>query len=237
MRSTLLLAAVLCAIWMIAADASPQSVCYGITSNGRLAHGCQLPSGGNNYTTYSNLARWLGRTWVHCDVVEVIESAYASLVESHPEKRYVYGETGFRTGGEFKPHRNHQNGLSVDFMTPIVDGDGGSVPLPTGITNKFGYSIEFDASGRYKDYEIDFESLAAHLAALRQAAEERGMGISRVVFDPELQPPLRETSSWPEIQDLGFSRKRSWVRHDQHYHVDFEVSCRPLSEWDTGTDT
>ena len=116
-------------------------------------------------------------------------------------------------------------------MTPVIDADGNSVPLPTSVTNKYGYAIEFDSATRYEDLRIDFEAIAAHLATLKQSAEEHGIGIWRVIFDPELQPYLHKTKAWAEISDMTFSRKRSWVRHDDHYHVDFTVDCRPLSEW------
>jgi penicillin-insensitive murein endopeptidase len=228
--------AIVSTIWLlamgpIAALADSHSTCYGTTSNGRVANACELPAGGTNYSPYSTVARWLGRTWVHCDVAQVIVSAYDSLAKSHPDKQYVYGETGFRTGGEFKPHKTHRNGLSVDFMTPVTNTDGKSVPLPTSVTNKYGYAIEFDSTARYEDLRIDFEAIAAHLAALKQSAEAHGIGIWRVILDPELQPYLHKTKAWPEISDMTFSRKRSWVRHDDHYHVDFTVDCRPLSEW------
>lgn len=161
----------------------------------------------------------------------MIADSFAALARSHPQKRFVTGETGHAEGGEFKPHRTHQNGLSVDFMVPVLDGAGDSVPLPTGFTNKFGYDLEFDAEGKLGELSIDFEAMAAHLAAVREAARKGGIGIWRVIFDPKLQPRLRATEAWPEIRDLRFSTRRSWVRHDEHYHVDFEVPCRPMSEW------
>ena len=231
MKQAIVATILLLLIVPIAALAEPQSTCYGTTSNGRLANACELPAGGTNYSPYSTVARWLGRTWVHCDVAQVIVSAYDALAESHPEKHYVYGETGFRYGGEFKPHKTHRNGLSVDFMTPVIDADSESVPLPTSVTNKYGYAIEFDSANRYEDLSIDFEAIAAHLAALKRSANKQGIGIWRVILDPELQPYLHKTKAWPEISDMTFSRKRSWVRHDDHYHVDFNVECRPLSEW------
>lgn len=228
---------VLCGLLLIVvmipinAAADSHSTCYGTTSNGRIANACELPAGGDNFAPYSTVARWLGRTWVHCDVAKVIVSAYNSLAVSHPEKHYVYGETGLRTGGEFKPHKTHRNGLSVDFMTPVINAEGKSVPLPTSVTNKYGYAIEFDGEAQYEDLRIDFEAIAAHLAALKLSAKEHGIGIWRVIFDPELQPYLHETKAWVEISDITFSSKRSWVRHDDHYHVDFALECRPLSEW------
>lgn len=204
------------------------STCYGTPANGALEGGCQLPSDGPNFQPYSALGVWLGRTYVHCTVAEVVESAYQALARSHPGKVFVYAETGFKSGGPFKPHKTHQNGLSVDFMVPVVNQRGESVPLPTGFTSKFGYNLEFDGEGRLGDLRIDYEAMVAHLEALKVSAAKAGIGISRVIFDPRLQPKLRESPRWSAIQDLQFSERRSWVRHDEHYHVDFEIPCKPL---------
>jgi penicillin-insensitive murein endopeptidase len=152
------------------------------------------------------------------------------MARTEPGLHFVYGETGLATGGPFKPHKSHQNGLSVDFFVPVRDPKGRSVPLPTNALNRWGYDIEITSSGRYKDYRIDFEAIAAHLAALRRQASAHGARISHVFFATELQTYLHKTSSWPAIHDLPFSTKQGWWRHDEHYHVDFSVPCKPLRQ-------
>ena len=92
--------------------------------------------------------------------------------------KFVYGETGWAGGGRFKPHRTHQNGTSVDFMVPVRNDAGASVPLPRGYGDRYGYDLEFDASG--------------HL--------------------------------------LTFMAAKPWIRHDEHYHVDFAVPCKALTK-------
>lgn len=220
---------VLAASAVLAVLPAGASTCYGTTANGALEEGCKMPSSGANYSSYTALGEVLGRTWVHCTVAEIIEEAYVSLYSSHPDRHFVTGETGRKAGGPLSFHKTHQNGLSVDFMVPVVDSSGASLPLPTGFTNRFGYDVEFDATGRYEDLTIDFEAMAAHLAALRVATEKAGVGIWRVIFDPELQPRLRETASWPGLEGLRFSSRRAWVRHDEHYHVDFAIPCAPMA--------
>lgn len=211
----------------LAADA--ESTCYGTTSNGRLEGGTALPASGKNFESYSSLGNLLGRTYVHSRVRQVVINAFKSLEESHPDKVFMYGETGWKEGGRFKPHKTHQNGLSVDFMVPVVDRQDRSVYLPTGPTNKFGYTIEFDKQGKFKDYTIDFEAMAIHLVALHKEALAAGIDIWRVIFAPELQPYLFRTSQGTYLREhLQFSKKPAWVRHDEHYHVDFKVECRPL---------
>ncbi len=204
-----------------------ESTCYGTTSDGRLVDGVELPRSGPNFITYSDVARLAGRTYVHSEVMNIVVSAYADLYKDLPGKVYKYAETGFKEGGEFKPHKTHRNGLSVDFMTPVKNRHGDSVHLPTYPWNKFGYSIEFDASGEFEDLTIDYDALAAHIVALDKATKSRGHSIWRVIFDPELQTELYNTQYGQYIKaNIQLSTKKSWVRHDEHYHVDFIVPCK-----------
>lgn len=203
-----------------------ESTCYGSTSHGRLENGVQLPSKGNNYVSYSKTAEVLGRTYVHSKVKEIIEDSYRSLEIEMPKKVYKYAETGFKEGGKFSPHKTHQNGLSVDFMVPVINSQGKSEHLPTHVFNKLGYAIEFDRKGHYGEYSIDYEAMAAHIVSLHKKAKEKGAKIWRVIFDPKLQPYLFRTKYGKYLKThINFSKKKSWVRHDEHYHVDFIVKC------------
>jgi penicillin-insensitive murein endopeptidase len=117
----------------------------------------------------------------------------------------------------------------VDFFVPVIDEEGKSVPLPTNMFNKFGYAIEFNSSGKFKNYTIDFEALADHLLALKEAADKHKVKIKWVIFDNELQKLLFKTSKGPQLREkLIFSKKTPWVRHDEHYHVDFIVPGKKL---------
>jgi penicillin-insensitive murein endopeptidase len=159
----------------------------------------------------------------------VVVDAYAALEKSMPGTIFVYGETGLKDGGRFDPHKTHQNGLSVDFMVPVLDREQQSVPLPTSAWNKWGYDLEFDASGSLDALRIDYEAIAEHVYQLHIAAGRHGIGIWRVIFDPQLQPYLHTTRRWPYLsENVAFSEKRSWVRHDEHYHVDFDVDCESI---------
>ena len=210
--------------WLLAAQ---ESVCYGSTSNGYLEDGVRLPASGENYVGYSDVARLAGRTYVHSVVKSIVVDAYKDLRSELPNKVFKYAETGFEKGGQFKPHKTHRNGLSVDFMTPVVDESGKSVHLPTHALNKFGYNIEFDENDRYQKYRIDYIALAAHLVALHKSSQSYGVDIWRVIFDPKLQPKLFATEYGDYLKThIEFSKKRSWVRHDEHYHVDFDIPCK-----------
>lgn len=170
-----------------------ESTCYGTSSNGRLENGIKLPTQGENFVSYSTTAGLLGRTYVHSKVKTIILSAYAELETKMPDKVFKYAETGFQQGGQFKPHRTHRNGLSVDFMVPVVNKSGTSVHLASHYFNKLGYSIEFDKKGNYNDYKIDFEAMAAHIVGLHKASVKHGGDIRRIIFDPKLQPFLFKT--------------------------------------------
>ncbi len=204
-----------------------QSECFGTTSNGRLNNGVKLPAAGNNFEGYSYIARVAGRTYVHSKVHDIVVSAYTQLETEQPTKVFKYAETGFKEGGKFKPHKTHRNGLSVDFIVPVVDENGQSVHLPTNPTNKFGYNIEFDVNGKYGSYKIDYEAMAAHIVLLHKEAKARRHNLRRVIFAPELQPHLFKTKySEYLMQNVHFLKTQSWVRHDEHYHVDFEIPCK-----------
>ena len=210
--------------------AAQQSVCYGTTSNGRLENGVQLPAKGKNFVGYSEVARLAGRTYVHSKVRKIIIEAYTALEKEKPNKVYKYAETGFKNGGQFKPHKTHRNGLSVDFMTPVINSKGKSEHLPTNPLNKFGYNIEFDKRDSYKDFKIDYEAMAAHIVLLHKKAKGNGVALWRVIFDPKLQPKLLRTPYGAYLKkNVQFSKKRSWVRHDEHYHIDFSIPCQKFN--------
>lgn len=115
-----------------------QSECFGTSANGRLEYGVKLPASGKNFTGYRLFAMAAGRTYVHLIVRDIIVTAYKTLETQQPDKGFKYAETGFRKGGPFKPHKTHRNGLSMDFMVPVIDRKQRSVHLPTNPLNKFG---------------------------------------------------------------------------------------------------
>lgn len=216
-------------LWLPTVVQSAPSICYGTTSTGHLENGVQLPESGNNFEGYSSIARLAGRTYVHSVVRDILVKSYHNLETELPDKIYKYAETGFQQGGNFKPHKTHRNGLSVDFMTPVINASNQSVHLPTHPLNKFGYDIEFDKNGGYDGLRIDYDALAGHIVALHKEAKRQGYNIWRVIFDPKLQSPLFKTKDGEYLKKyLSLSTQKSWVRHDEHYHVDFSIPCEKL---------
>jgi len=91
------------------------SVCYGDAVSGRLERGTRLSYSGENYRAYSMLGFALGRTYVHSSVRDVMRDAYAELAKSHPDLRFIYGESGWATGGRFHPHKGLGIGMAAIF--------------------------------------------------------------------------------------------------------------------------
>lgn len=195
----------------------------GTASRGRLRNGKRLPTRGRNFVAYSYLGALLGRNVVHHRVRDTVLDAYARLAETHPRVHFVYGETGWPRGGPFWPHRTHQNGLSVDFMMPVVNEAGRSIPLPSSLLTRWGYGIDVDREGRAGYLTVDFEAVAAHLAALREAGGRHGVRMATVILAPELAARLAGTPSGRALGALPWFAGRPWVRHDDHYHVDFAL--------------
>lgn len=208
-------------------DSAQPSQCYGTASSGSLAGGRRLPHAGENYRAYSILGFMLGRTFVHSAVRDTMRDAYAQLAKSNPELRFIYAESSWPWGGSFRPHKTHANGTAADFLVPVRTLDGQVSTVSTSPFSLFGYANDFDAAGRSGAYRLDFEAMALHLLALDQAARAHGIRIRRVIFDMALHSKLAATGSGAQVlRRLNFNRQQAWVRHDEHYHVDFEVACR-----------
>jgi len=207
---------------VIALEDDAPSRSHGTPANGRLENGKRLPSRGENFRAYSSLGTLLGRNAVHHAVRDTIRDAYADLAVARPESRFVYAETGWPSGGRFRPHRTHRNGMAVDFHVPVMDAGGDPRWLPTYPWNQWGYGLEFDTEGRLDDLRIDFEAMAAHLLALEAAARDNGLRIEVVIFDPPMHAALFAAEGMAALhRRVRFSPQAAWIRHDEHYHVVF----------------
>lgn len=206
------------------------STCYGSSKQGRLDNAVALPRQGANFVAYHTEPVQAGRTFVHTTVARIIAEAYAELAKALPDRQFMYGETGLQHGGPFPPHKTHQNGTSVDFFVPVLNKARQSVLLPISAGNRYGYDIEFDRHGRLGDLKIDFDALGLHLLALHQAARKHGSHVQRVILDPALHEHLYKSNDGVAVKKtIPLQKQKSWVRHDEHYHVDFELNCKPLS--------
>lgn len=194
----------------------------GSVAKGKMKNGKRIPFKGQNYETSSFWLYLFGRTHVHHQVRETVLESFRLAGWELPNQQFILGETSRKNGGNFFPHKTHRNGLSVDFMTPMIDADGQTV-VPFSITNLCGYALHFDAQGASEIAQLDFEATATHILAVKEAAEKNGLRISKVIFAPDLQDDLFKSRDGSIIRQLNFSQNPVWVRHDNHYHIDFEV--------------
>ncbi|MGK0360510.1 MAG: penicillin-insensitive murein endopeptidase [Bradymonadia bacterium] len=204
----------------------PEAQCYGRVGRGRLEGGVALPLRGPNFKAYSRMATALDRGYVHPTIRAILLESFRTLASTHPSLRFMFGETGRRAGGRFKPHRTHQNGTSVDLFVPMRGPAGESVHLRTWPTNKWGYAIEIDPTGRLGDLSLDFDALAALLTTIDAVARRHKAPLARVILAPEFRGRLFKKA--PKLRRLPFMTGKAWVRHDEHIHVDFALRCKPL---------
>ncbi len=201
-------------------EKNTESSIEGNRYEGNLKNAKRIHFEGKNYATYSFLGYFFGRTYVHSKVRKTIEETYQLCETTCPKKYFILGETGLKNGGRFLPHRSHQAGLSVDFMTPLLD-EQGKPYLGYNISSLWGYTWEFDKQGKLNNWTMDFETMARHLLALEKTAQKNGLHIEKIIFDPDLLPELFATPSGNLLQQLPFMTHQAIWRHDEHYHVDF----------------
>lgn len=215
-------------VWWLGVETSRVSTCRGDVVRGFLQGGTRVPYAGENFRAYSFLGFLAGRTFVHSAVRDSIRDAFAELAKSNPDLRFVYAESGWPWGGPFPPHKTHANGTAVDFLVPVRIGPAPGIvsEVPTHIFNQFGYALDFDRQGQAGDYRIDFEAMALHLMALEKAAKAHGIRVQSVIFDGPLQPKLFAAPTGAQLQSKMHFIGQAWIRHDEHYHVNFAVPCK-----------
>ena len=192
-----------------------------VSCNGGTVATKQMPVSGANFASYCKPCIAALRTYAREPVIDTLVAAYGELNRVYPKTQFLYGEIGFPDGGRFRPHKTHREGLSVDLMVPLKDGR----IIKTGPTNRYGYDVEFDSNGKGAQGTIDFKALGLLIVELDRQAKKKGGKVRRVFFAPDLQPELKAAS--PKIIDsIRFNKKQSWVRHDDHIHVDFKFPCR-----------
>jgi len=211
--------------WLrVALEGNAPSQIFGTSVNGYVEHAHPIPPWGTGFHTYSILGSALGRQYLDLRVRDALVAAFAARHVADPASLFVTGESGWPHGGRFRPHKSHENGTSVDIFMPLLDSRGEHVSMQTWPWDKFGYGHEFDARGNLDELHIDFEALAAFLLELDAQSRAHGLRIWRVIVAPEYVPLVLQTQSGQKLGALGdlLTRKPSWVRHDEHFHVDFE---------------
>jgi penicillin-insensitive murein DD-endopeptidase len=208
---------------------SAKSISEGSVSNGSLTNGRILPFSGKNFQYFDTTSYLYKRAFVHEKVLQSILDSYQHLEINCPDCHFGIMECSNEHGGEIKPHRTHQNGLSVDFMSPLLKND-----IPTNDLDNLGashYLMNFDNSGNYTadpSYRIDFDRMALHLLELNKAASANGLKIEKVILKLELKDELFATPNGKKLKETGIYFATNLTPlinnlHDDHYHVDFKV--------------
>ena len=199
---------------------------------GKLEGGVQLPCSGPNFEAFADTACHLGRTYLHPLVQQVVLEAFEELAKKLPNRVWQYGEMGNAKGGRLWPHKTHQNGLAADFFVPVLNQQGKPDKVSVSVFNKFGYGLEFDNNGQHDRLTIDWKAIAAHLLALEAAGQKHSVRIERVIITPAFRKILLRQAPELERMESLFMKKEAWVRHDEHYHIDFDIPPslrRPLN--------
>jgi len=208
-----------------------ESTAHGTVSDGWLENGHIFPYRGNNWFYFDSLSYVKARAFSHSKVVATVLEAY-SFLDTANAYPHVYGlmECSFKKGGKLWPHRTHQNGLSIDFMSPLRAK--GELYFGHDHLGASHYFLDFDKDGVLKDHphiKIDFDCMAEHLLALDDACKNNGLRIKKVLLKIELKDDLFATEGGKELKRRGIYFAQSLTPtinalHDDHYHVDFELA-------------
>lgn len=208
-------------------DDGRPSTSSGSVSQGSLRNGKLFPFTGPNFRYYDTLSYLDGRAFVHSRVLKAVLTSYAAMDSLQPGRRFTIMECSKPEGGKIRPHRTHQNGMSIDFMVPMSRN---GQPCHEADTLGFShYLLDFDTDGglaEFPDARIDFEAMAQHLLALNIAAKASGLRITKVLVRGNLLDNLFSAPSGPRLKatKLYFPSQLEPLidgLHDNHYHVDF----------------
>lgn len=201
----------------------------GSVSNGSIENAYKLPVKGDNFRYFSIVNYYIiGRCYTHSSIYKIIIDSYKELEEIYPDYTFRIMECSKKKGGRPFPHQTHQNGTSVDFMTPLhKNNDAISRYDKIGMWR---YLMKFDEHGKSrinKNIKIDFNKLGQHILILEKHAKKNGYRIKKVILETNLKDELFASKFGNELKTSGiyfvkYLPKRIDELHDDHYHIDFE---------------
>ncbi|TKG91508.1 hypothetical protein EYV94_21005 [Puteibacter caeruleilacunae] len=204
-----------------------RSQSIGSVSNGSLTNGIRLPYRGRNYKYFSKLSYYiLNRAYANAKVYNTVIGAYKECEATCPHIFFRLMECSNKNGGRLFPHRTHQNGLSVDFMTPLIKNKKQYNTLD--IIGIWRYLVNTNEHGQVTHHiKIDFDSVAKHILALDNAARQNGLRIKKVILKTNLKDELFKTQSGQALKQRGIYFVKHLSKtindlHDDHYHIDFQ---------------
>ena len=200
----------------------------GSVSYSSLKNAYKLPYSGENFSYFSPLSYYiLGRAYVHSRVYKTVVDSYKKCEKECLGIQFKLMECSNKKGGKMFPHQTHQNGLSIDFMTPLVKND-----KQHRFYDHFGifrYLLNFDSSGKLKlnkNVSIDFETMAKHILFLDKEARKNGLRVKKVILKINLKDDLFKTETGKLLKRRGIYFVKKLPEkinnlHDDHYHIDF----------------
>jgi penicillin-insensitive murein endopeptidase len=205
------------------------SISSGTVSNGSLTNGRIFPFQGPNFIYFDSTSYLNKHAFTHQKVHDAVLATYRQFETILPHSEFGLMECSNEHGGKIWPHKTHQNGLSVDFMSPLLKNG-----VPTTDFNTIGlphYLMDFDENGTYTEdstYTIDFNLMAQHLLLLNEEAKKHGLRIEKVILKIALKDDLFATENGEKLKASGmyFATNLSELidsLHDDHYHVDFRI--------------
>jgi penicillin-insensitive murein DD-endopeptidase len=206
-----------------------QSISRGSVSQGTIKNAKIMPYSGNNFRYFDSASYVNGRGFSNKKVVDAVIQSYETMAVLSPTRNFCIMECSNENGGKLQPHRTHQNGLSVDFMIPVVKNRKPFEELDK--TGAEHYWLTFDKNGVFIEdttISIDFELVAMHILALKEAAQKNGIRISKILIHTDLKNNLFLGPNGQKLKTSGvyFAQKLDPIinaLHDDHYHVDFEI--------------
>ena len=209
---------------------SGTSMSVGRISSGKLINAYKLPYKGENFKFFSPFSYYiLGRAYMNSAVCKTVTEAYKMCENDCPGKQFRIMECSKKKGGKAFPHITHQNGLCVDFMTPLKKkGKQHKFYDKIGIWR---YLMDFNSQGKAninKNIEIDFNTMAQHIINLDIVARKNGLRIRKVIFKINLKDDLFKSEIGKKLKKKNIYfvnklTKRIDNLHDDHYHIDFTV--------------
>src|SRR5688572_21370642 len=95
----------------------------GTVSAGTLEHGKLMPYLGKNFAYFDSTSYLNHRAYTHSEVRKAVLDVYQQFETLLPQRFFYVMECSNKNGGKIYPHHTHQNGLSIDFMTPLLQNN------------------------------------------------------------------------------------------------------------------
>lgn len=209
-----------------------ESESKGTVRNGELKNGHRFKYHNQNFSYFSTLSYYLlNNAYTNSKVKKTVEEAYQSLYQKFPDQKWKMMECSNKKGGKMRFHRTHQNGTSIDFMVPLLNTKSNQQSRSRDHYGMWHYLLKFDKNGFVNGSnktQIDFEKMAHHILALKEAGVKNGVKIKKVIFKIELKANLFNSAIGKKLKSSGiyFAQALSPIVnnvHDDHYHIDFEI--------------